>query len=252
MLICPRLRHSVVCKLGSGHFYLHNTLRDVIASICTEAGLFTLIEQIVDKFLIPATSTKPAKQARLDVVAHGGPTLEHFFLDATVRNPFATWLKDGPTQTDGFACLKGDESKLKRYKCSDGTQATPCSAETFGRLSPTFIQFLHKLDSLATNHATRIGIHPPRYYQKWLSLINVAINKALCRAFEESVCPHSAPCANPLSNISKPILPLLSTTNPNPNRHYTNPDHHVEGPAPEFFDSPRSDNSTELCEQDIA
>ena len=191
-----------------------------MSSICKEAGLFTTIEQTVEGLSTPG---KP--DLRLDVVAFGGEHVSHYLIDVTCRNPYAMGIT-GIT-TDGAAADKGDKDKDRKYQQANRDIVVhPASLETFGRLSQRFHSLLIELDALATQHATARGLHAARFYRRWLTLINVALNKCLCRVFEETVCPHTKSIQDPLSTVSHKHL-----TAPNPNREDPPPpDLHLASP----------------------
>ena len=129
--------------------------------------------------------------------------------------------------TDGAAADKGDKDKDRKYQQANRDIVVhPASLETYGRLSQRFHSLLIELDALATQHATARGLHAARFYRRWLTLINVALNKCLCRVFEETVCPHTKSIQDPLSTVSHKHL-----TAPNPNREDPPPpDLHLASP----------------------
>jgi hypothetical protein len=104
----------------------------------------------------------------------------------------------------------------------------PASFEHYGRLSQRFHSLLIELDAIATQHAIARGLHAARFYRRWLTLINVALNKCLCRVFEETVCPHSKPIPDALAPVShKHLIPPPTNRDdpPPPDLHLASPRH---------------------------
>jgi hypothetical protein len=157
--------------------------------------------------------------------------VSHYLIDVTCRNPYTFGV--GAITTDGAAADKGDKDKDYKYtKANPDITVHPASLEIYGRLSARFHSLLIELDAIATQHANARGLHAARFYRRWLNLINVALNKCICRVFEEAVCPHSNPVNDPLSTVSHRHLTAPSH-NRDHNREPTDvppPDIHLASP----------------------
>jgi len=170
--------HVAICSIGGWVAMRHNAIRNLLAEICKAAGLFTLIEQVVQKL-----SSKHL--AKLDVCAWSAyPALEYYF-DVVVSHPCAPSYVSKAALCPGSTASQAAAKKIAKY----GNEVTPWSLETYGALDDTLLSTLKDLANLASARDRSFGYMPRPYLKIWKSQISAALARAFALSLRMATTP---------------------------------------------------------------
>ena len=82
------------------------------------------------------------------------------------------------------AAGRADKHKRDRYPGNAGKQVTPCSVETFGHVSPIFMEVIARLASLAAQRQRARGINST----EWLRRMKIQFGFALAPVSQLAFC----------------------------------------------------------------
>ena len=116
--------------------------------------------------------------------------------DATVRCPTSrTYLEPrgfNAANTDGFSCSLAAIDKEKRYPAVDGLKVTTCAAESFGRISESFLDLLFLLSQKAHAHASSHSLPAMRWFERWQEQISAGVAKGMARSIADALTVSAA------------------------------------------------------------
>ena len=121
--------HPYLCKAGPSRLRPHRSLCNAMAYECRAAGGHVDLERACPQLY--KWHGDRCQEAILDVVYHLPGTTVTRNIDITVRCPFATRYVNTDSKV-AVAALSGENEKVARY----GSEVSPISFETFGRLGP--------------------------------------------------------------------------------------------------------------------
>ena len=120
-----------------------------------------------------------AGDAVLDVVANLHPTAEALYLGGTLRHPAAGMYQPQAARHAGFAAAAAAKDKATPYPTRQGTAATCCSCELFGKMGEQFGHAMKQLAYLASEQAVQHGRPIIRCVRLWKEQLSRALARAV-------------------------------------------------------------------------
>jgi len=157
----------------------HNAIRDLLATSCKAAGLFTLVEQVVAKF-------SGRSLAKIDVCAWSAyPPLE-FYFDVVISHPCAPAYLNKAAECHAITAQSAATKKISKYGC----ELTPWSLETYGAFDPSVLAVLKDLSNLAASRDRNFGYIPRPYFRTWKAQISATLARAFSLSLRVATTPN--------------------------------------------------------------
>ena len=126
-------------------------------------------------------------EAILDVVSFDPSTLQHYFVDSTVRNSLSKrYLEAGSSRTPGVALRRAAEQKLRRYPDTDTLRCIMAWVDQFGFISDEFCNFLEHLAAQAAANDAAHARPSCNWLKGWLLQISSSLTLVQASAVRHS------------------------------------------------------------------
>ena len=171
----PQGVHAIACAVGGGRLSRHSGVLRLVTGWLREAGYGSVVREV----LVPEWRRKKDdgsfQQAILDVRSELHGFLAPRWLDVTIRVPGADLYAGGAAKTRGFAAMRGEAEKHKRYPPSAGLTCTPLSCEIFGTLGTTFAGCIAEWSAAASLERQSFGLPARASRYRWFTELSVSL-----------------------------------------------------------------------------
>ena len=173
----------------------HHGLRDLLAGMLGEAGIFVLREQREPRWdrEVPAQGGGTRWEAAvLDLRMEDPPAAPLAYGDVVVPAPHAASCREGAAKEDGAAAAAAERGKHRRYPDAQGPgPLTPFAVESFGRWGSEGLDYLRGAAGAACERNPVLGLAgrngAASLLASWLARLSVCLQRENAACFRSSV-----------------------------------------------------------------
>ena len=137
-------RHAMTCKVQGQITLTHNRVCNILARMCTKAGMQALREQLIPELRGWRPTHRKVMDAVADVDARGPGSIPRLLLDASIRYPDPK-AYPGSDEGGGVAANAAEKEKADEYQRVGGLVMEGAGMETFGRFGKNLCRLIAEL-----------------------------------------------------------------------------------------------------------